>query len=188
MKRPNILFILSDQHRHFDMGWAGNAEVQTPVLDALASECARFSHAYSNCPVCVPARGSLYTGQHALRHGAAGNDIPIRRDQTGIAQVLSAAGYDTALIGKWHLGGVPRDQFIDKDRRLGFQYWRGNNCNHDYMKYYYDDNDDARHYPGQYEPVAQTALALEYLEGRKQSDDPWAMWMCYSTPHPPHLR
>ena len=124
------------------MGCAGNTEVSTPNIDAIAAEGAMFRNAYSNCPVCVPVRGTLLTGLHPLRHGAAGNDLPIRTDLRSVADELNDAGYDTAYIGKWHLGGVPRDQFITEDRRLGFRYWRANNCNHDYMNYFYDDNDN----------------------------------------------
>ena len=185
--KPNILFILSDQHRFCDVGHAGNADLHTPVLDRLAAGGARFDHAYSTCPVCVPVRGTLLTGLHPLRHGAAGNDMPVRTDVQSVADVLNDAGYETAYIGKWHLGGIPREQFITEDRRLGFRYWRANNCNHDYMNYFYDDNDNVRHFVPGYEPVVQTDLALEYLDSRKDSGRPWAMYVCYSTPHSPYL-
>ncbi len=188
MKRPNILFILADQHRFCDLGCAGNGELCTPNLDALAREGAQFARAYSNCPVCVPARGTLLTGLHPLRHGAVANDVPIRADTPSVAQALKGAGYDTAYIGKWHLAGVPRDQFIERERRLGFDFWRVNNCNHDYMNYYYDDESDARHYVAGYEPVVQTELALEYLDERAQAERPWALYLSYATPHPPYLR
>ena len=186
--RPNILFVFSDQHRYCAMGCAGNTEVSTPNIDAIAAEGAMFRNAYSNCPVCVPVRGTLLTGLHPLRHGAAGNDLPIRTDLRSVADELNDAGYDTAYIGKWHLGGVPRDQFITEDRRLGFRYWRANNCNHDYMNYFYDDNDNKRHYVRGYEPIVQTELALDYLRSRTKKDKPWAMYLCYSTPHNPYLR
>lgn len=188
MKRPNILFIFADQHRFCDLGCAGNGELHTPNLDALAREGAFFARAYSNCPVCVPARGTLLTGLHPLRHGAVANDVPIKADTPSVAQTLKSAGYDTAYIGKWHLAGVPRDQFIERERRLGFDYWRVNNCNHDYMNYYYDDEGDARHYVAGYEPVVQTELALEYLDERNGAERPWALYLSYATPHPPYLR
>ncbi len=188
MKRPNILFILADQHRFCDLGCAGNDELRTPHLDALAREGAQFARAYSNCPVCVPARGTLLTGLHPLRHGAVANDVPVKADVPSVAHVLKNAGYDTGYIGKWHLAGVPRDQFIEKERRLGFDFWRVNNCNHDYMNYYYDDESDARHFVAGYEPVVQTQLALEYLDGREEVDRPWALYLSYATPHPPYLR
>jgi arylsulfatase A-like enzyme len=188
MKRPNILFILADQHRFCDLGCAGNDELNTPNLDALAREGARFRRAYSNCPVCVPARGTLLTGLHPLRHGAVANDVPVKAGAPSVAHALKRGGYDTAYIGKWHLAGVPRDQFIEKERRLGFDFWRVSNCNHDYLNYYYDDENDARHYVAGYEPVVQTELALEYLDEREGAERPWALYLSYATPHPPYLR
>ncbi len=185
MKKPNILFILSDQHRFCDLGYAGCA-VQTPHLDALSRAGARFDRAYANCPVCVPARGTLLTGLHALAHGAASNDLPIRSDVTSVADICNDVGYKTAYIGKWHLGGVPRDQFIDKSRRLGFQYWRGCNCNHDYLNAYYDDDENVRHPIAGYEPFTQTDLALEFLKNQKET--PWALFLCFGTPHDPYFR
>ncbi len=186
MKKPNILFILSDQHRFCDLGYAGNGAVATPNLDALSRAGARFDRAYANCPVCVPARGTLLTGLHALSHGAASNDLPIRADVTSVADVLNGAGYMTGYVGKWHLGGVPRDQFIVEDRRLGFRSWRGCNCNHDYLNAYYDDERNVRHPIAGYEPFAQTELALEFLENAKAM--PWALFLCFGTPHDPYLR
>ena len=166
MKRPNILFVFSDQHRFCDLGYAGNPEVETPNLDSLAREGAHFTHAYTSCPLCVPARGTLLTSLHALRHGAAANDRAIKNDCTSVAHVLTGAGYNTAYIGKWHLGGVPRNQFITKERRLGFEYWRGCECNHNYLSAYYDDNDNVRHLIDGYEPITQTNLAIEYMSSK----------------------
>ena len=83
---------------------------------------------------------------------------------------------------------MPRDQFIREGRRLGFEYWRASNCNHDYLNFFYDDEGDARHYVRGYEPEVQTQLALEYLDSHEEAEGPWALWLNYSTPHPPYLR
>lgn len=212
-KLPNIIFVFSDQHRFCDVGYAGNTEVTTPNLDRLARRGAVFRSAYSNCPVCVPARGTLLTGQHALRHGAAANDLPIRPQCTSIADVLNQAGYTTAYVGKWHLGGAPRDQFITHYNRLGFQYWRANNCNHDYLSGYYDDNNNQRFPIEGYAPEGETTLALQFLEqvagerseerrsgkcrfdevqdGERKSEaqrKPFALFLGYGAPHDPYLR
>jgi len=187
MKKPNILFIFSDQHRFCDLGYAGNPQVETPNLDLLAEDGAPFDNAFTNCPLCVPARGTLFTGLHALRHGAAANDMAVIPNSPAVAGALNQAGYQTAYIGKWHLGGIPRDQAISAERRLGFAYWRGCNCNHDYLNAYYDDNDDLRHRIEGYEPIAQTSLAIEFMQSQRQSPKPWAMWLCFGTPHDPYL-
>jgi arylsulfatase A-like enzyme len=184
--QPNILYIFSDQHRFCDVGYAGNHEVETPYLDALAEQGAWFSASYSNCPLCVPARGTILTGLHPLKHGAAANDLPVHTNIPSIANVLNGAGYETGYIGKWHLGGVPRDKFILESGRLGFSHWNGCNCSHAYMNAYYDDNSNTRHKIEGYEPFTQTELAIRYMEDRNNKDKPWALWLSYGTPHDPY--
>lgn len=187
-KKPNLLFVFSDQHRKFDLGCYGNQEVITPNLDSLAQEGARFEHCCSNSPVCVPARGALLTGLHAQKHMAFTNDLPIRYDLESVADVLNRAGYHTGYIGKWHLCGVPRDQYIDKDRRLGFTEWKVANCNHNYLNCYYDDEENVRHHVDGYEPEIFGELAAEFLERNAQSDEPFALFVSFATPHDPHDR
>lgn len=182
---PNILFVFSDQQRFCDLGCYGNREVYTPNIDAWAENAVVFDRFYSNCPVCVPARGTLLTGTYPLRHGAITNDLRIRSDARSIAHILNENGYNTVYFGKWHLGGVPRDQFITEENRLGFQYWRGCNCNHNYMKAYYDDNDDIRHFREGYEPHIQTCLAEEYIAS-VGTDKPFALFLSFGTPHDPY--
>jgi arylsulfatase A-like enzyme len=184
-KHPNILFVFSDQQRYCDLGCYGNREVITPNIDAWAADAVVFDRFYSNCPVCVPARGTLLTGTFPLRHGAITNDLRIRPDTRSVADVLNENGYNTAYLGKWHLGGAPRDQFITEKNRLGFDYWRGCNCNHNYMKAYYDDNNNVRHYEDGYEPHIQAALAEEYIAAA-DADKPFALFLSFGTPHDPY--
>lgn len=184
---PNLIWILSDQHRFCDTGYAGNKDVETPWLDMLSKEGAEFTAAYSSCPLCVPARGTILTGVHALKHGAAANDMPIRPECESIASVLNKAGYHTAYIGKWHLGGTPRDAFIPHYNRLKFQYWRGNNCNHNYLQGYYDDESNMRYKIEGYAPIGETDLALDYLGKAGEKKQPFAMFLNYSIPHDPYF-
>lgn len=186
-RKPNLVWILSDQHRFCDTGFAGNEDVETPHLDRLAGEGAEFTAAYSSCPLCVPARGTILTGLHSLNHGAVANDMPIRPDCESIASVLNRAGYHTAYIGKWHLGGTPRDAFIPHYNRLQFQYWRANNCNHNYFQGYYDDESNIRHKIDGYAPIGETELALEYLNEYGGKEKPFAMFLNYSIPHDPYF-
>lgn len=187
-KRPNLLFIFADQHRKFDLGCYGNPQVLTPQLDALAAEGLRFNNCCSNAPVCVPARGSLLTGLHAAHHGALTNDLAIRYDVESIADVLNAGGYRTGYIGKWHLCGIPRQQAIDRARRLGFTEWKVANCNHDYLNCYYDDEDDVRHTVDGYEPEIFGGLAAEFLQRNADAQQPFALFLSFAAPHDPHDR
>ncbi len=103
--KPNILFILSDQHNASVMGHAGNAIIRTPNLDRLAREGVSFEQAYCQNPLCVPSRVSLLTGQHSRSTGIYTNTDMLEPNSITIPRVLSAHGYRTCLIGKAHFNG-----------------------------------------------------------------------------------
>ena len=107
---PNIVFVFADQWRAQDTGYAGNTDVLTPNLDKLESESVNFQNAVSCCPVCSPYRASLMTGRYPLGHGLILNDLQLNDKATSFAQPLTAAGYDTGYIGKWHLDGSGRSE------------------------------------------------------------------------------
>ncbi len=186
MKKPNILYIFSDQHRKFDLGAYGHQSVLTPNLDELAKLGVRFNHCVSNSPVCVPARGTMLTGLYPNKHGALMNDMAINPQCTSIANVLNSEGYRTGYMGKWHLNGVPRDQAIPQEKRLGFQEWKVHNCNHKYLDCYYYDEENEKHEVEGYEPVIFGELAEEFIERNAKEDQPWALYLSFSTPHDPH--
>jgi len=101
-KRPNILMLMSDQHRGDCFGADGNRAVSTPSLDRLAAEGARFRCAYSSTPSCTPARAALLTGQSPWRHGMLGYGQVAERYPVEKPRALREAGYHTAGIGKMH--------------------------------------------------------------------------------------
>lgn len=104
-KRPNILFILADQHSPLEMGCAGHPVVQTPHLDQLSSEGVVFDNCYCQNPLCVPSRASLLTGQYCRSHGIYDNQHILESNSVTFPRVLSSAGYRTCLIGKAHFNG-----------------------------------------------------------------------------------
>jgi len=183
---PNILLVFSDQHRSCDLGCYGNAEVSTPHFDAFAKNSAVFTNCISNSPLCVPARGCLMTGLMPNNHRAISNDLPIDSNAQSIATVMNQNGYHTGYIGKWHLGGIPRDKAIKKEDRLGFTEWKVCNCNHDYYKGFYFDEENIRHEIDGYEPVAQTDMAIDFIS-RQDSENPWGLVLSYSPPHDPYF-
>ncbi|MCL2160159.1 MAG: sulfatase-like hydrolase/transferase, partial [Oscillospiraceae bacterium] len=168
-KKPNIVFVFSDQHRWCDLGCYGNKEVQSPNFDRFAEGAAVVDCCVSNAPLCVPIRGTLLTGYMPNTHRAATNDLPIRHDIKDISCVLKQNGWHTGYIGKWHLTGVPRDQYVPKEARFGFSEWKINNCNHDYQNWSYYDEDNILHPETTYEPIKLTDLALDFLQ-RNKSD------------------
>ncbi len=117
---PNVVLLMSDQHRRDAMGAAGSSVAQTPNLDRLAREGVRFTNAYCANPVCTPARASLLTGLYTHNHGAWNNATPWPRQHPTIAHFLSRAGYQTALIGKMHFVDAQTHGF---DYHLDFNDW-----------------------------------------------------------------
>ncbi len=98
----HVVMMMSDQHSAHALGCYGNAEVKTPVLDALAARGARFAHAYTTSPVCVPARFSALSGLYPSHTGCVNNATPLPIDVMTAAHYFRAAGYLTAFIGKMH--------------------------------------------------------------------------------------
>lgn len=186
MNKPNILYIFSDQHRKFDLGCYGHDYVHTPNLDKLASLGVRFEHCLSNSPVCVPARGTMLTGLYPSKHGALMNDMAINPKCISIADVLNKTGYHTGYMGKWHLNGVPREQAIPKEKRLGFKEWKVHNCNHKYLDCYYYDEVNKKHEVEGYEPIIFGELASEFITRNGKEEKPWALYLSFATPHDPH--
>jgi arylsulfatase A-like enzyme len=101
--RPNILFIMTDQHRWDCLGVNGNKIIQTPNLDRFARRSANFTHAFVQSPVCVPSRASFFTGRYPHSHRNRVNYTPLSRNETLMQERLRSAGYRTAAVGKLHL-------------------------------------------------------------------------------------
>jgi arylsulfatase A-like enzyme len=123
--RPNIVLILADDMGYADAGVHGCKDIPTPHIDSIARGGIRFSDAYANAAVCSPTRAALMSGMYQQRHG--NEDLaeitgPLPRQVTTLPQRLRAAGYATALIGKWHLGQDEGFTPLDRgfDRFFGF--------------------------------------------------------------------
>ena len=102
-KRPNILYIMTDQHRADWLGCAGHPVVKTPNIDSLAARGTRFTNFYVTSPVCMPNRGAIFTGRYPSVNGLRHNGLPLPADANTFVDVLRAGGYHTASIGKSHL-------------------------------------------------------------------------------------
>jgi arylsulfatase A-like enzyme len=171
-KRPNILFVMSDQQSWDMLGCYGNKDLITPQLDRLARQGVRFNHCISNSPVCTPYRSILMSGQHPLLTGGLTNDL----------QILPGGGR--------YFGEVLRDAG-DRVRpippgpyRYGFDFeFLTNNCTLLFDKErsnYWDVNGERKLY-GDWEPYAQTRQAMQFID--KHADKPFALFLSW---HPPH--
>jgi arylsulfatase A-like enzyme len=101
-RRPNIVFIMTDQHRWDCVGANGNKLIKTPNLDRLAARGANFTHAFVSSPVCVPSRISFFTGRYAHSHRNRVNYTPLDPGEVLLQARLKEAGYQTVAIGKLH--------------------------------------------------------------------------------------
>ena len=121
-KRPNFLLIITDQQRADHLGCAGHPVLRTPNIDQIAAKGTRFDRFYVATPVCMPNRASLMTGRMPSAHGGRHNGIPLSRDAVTFVDLLRAANYATALIGKSHLqtqsGRPPISKFEVKEGYL----------------------------------------------------------------------
>lgn len=113
----NIIVVLTDDHRYDALGFMGHPFLETPNLDSLARNGVHFRNAFATTALCSPSRASILTGQYAHRHRVVDNNNPVPPDTTFFAQHLQRAGYDTAFIGKWHMGGE------SDDPQPGFNHW-----------------------------------------------------------------
>lgn len=120
--RPNIIFILADDLGYGHVGCYGQKEIQTPNIDRLAEQGLLFRSSYAGCTVCAPSRSTLMTGQHTGHTRVRGNrrpEVPLRPEDTTVAEMLKKAGYRNAIFGKWGLGpactgGMPNRKGFDE--------------------------------------------------------------------------
>src|SRR5438046_9457225 len=103
--RRNLLFIFADQMRGQDMRCAGNPDVITPTMDALALSGVLALNCFATTPVCTPNRAVLLSGRYGISNRTVANDLPMPTGMETIASVARDGGYQTGSIGKWHLHG-----------------------------------------------------------------------------------
>ena len=139
---PNIIFILTDQHRKQAVGAYGAGLADTPCLDGFAADGITFSNAYTTCAICSPARASLQTGYYPFRHGMRSNIfmpgamIHELADSPGLlSRRLGKAGYYPALTGKWHLG-FGRETFRDPAYMENYRNFDAHLADIEYPPYY----------------------------------------------------
>ncbi len=195
MKQPSIIILFSDQQRWDTCGCYGQPLDITPNLDRMAEEGVRFERAFTCQPVCGPARACIQTGKYATEVGCHTNHRMLPLEERTIAHLLSAHGYDTGYIGKWHLAsrgprGGPDDfriRPVPSERRGGYDYWLASDVleftSHGYDGHMFDADGRKRVFPeGRYRVDAQTDWVLEYLESRK-SGKPFFLFVSYIEPH-----
>lgn len=173
----NIVFILSDDHRHDFMGFHPNAPefLETPALDRMAAEGAHVRSAFVTTSLCSPSRGSILTGQYAYKHEVVDNSRMIRKDAVFFPELLRKAGYRTAFMGKWHMGG-----HTDEPQK-GFDHW----ISFPGQGVYYDPtlNIDGKRRPVKgYITDILTDFAVEWLKKQDQKT-PFFLYLSHKAVH-----
>ncbi|MDE0079738.1 MAG: sulfatase-like hydrolase/transferase [Caldilineaceae bacterium] len=191
--KPNVIICVCDQLRAFEVGCYGNQVIGTPNIDNLARNGVRFEHAISTDPVCMPARSSLVSGQYARTcMGALGNaSVPdehgrpivaswplqerVHLPDPTIAELFHEAGYDTALIGKWHIHPAPEI--------VGFDYTLHPRVNHRHTGQDFVENGGSPQLVDGFSVDYEIENVLSYLAAGR--DNPFFLYYSISPPHMP---
>jgi arylsulfatase A-like enzyme len=190
--RPNIVLVMTDDQGYGDLGMHDNPIVKTPQIDQLASESHRFTNFHVD-PTCSPTRSALMSGQYSLRagvwHTVMGRHMLSDRHHT-LPEALRDAGYNTAMVGKWHLGDNypfrPQDQGFDHVLIHGGggvgqapDYWGNTQFDDTYFL-----NGETRHYPGFVTDVWFDE-AIDYVQKNAGGDEPFFLYVSTNAPHRP---
>ena len=204
--KPNIIFVLADDLGYGDLGCYGQERIETPNIDRMAAEGMRFTDHYAGSTVCAPSRCSLMTGQHTGHTYVRGNreiqpmgQLPLLPDTVTIPRLLKKAGYTTALVGKWGLGGPGSTGIPNKQ---GFDYFYGYLCQrhaHNYYPEFLFRNEERVPLAGnilaerradgagvaveraQYSADLIAGEALQFI--RKNKDRPFFLYLAVTIPH-----
>jgi len=192
IKKPNVLLIIAD-----DQGVDASAQYSfsndlpdTPTINLLAEQGIIFENAWAT-PACTTSRGTLITGQHGINSGI--NYVPVVMDtetvtlQRYIKTFSEGSDYQTAVIGKWHLGGGTPELSHPNDS--GIDYYAGTITGTltDYYDWELTEN-GVNSVSNEYHTTKITDLAIDWLDEQNQQNKPWFMWLAYVAPHSPfHL-
>jgi len=188
-KKPNIVFFLTDDHRYDALGFMGHPFLKTPHLDQLKNDGVHLENAFVTTSLCSPSRASILTGQYAHSHRVVDNYHEVDDNLIFFPQYLKKSGYETAFIGKWHMGD-------ENEPQRGFDHWaafRGQGT------YYPDGHGTSRVVPqNNYEgyningkQVPQkgyitdelTDMSIDWMNERKSKDKPFFMYVSHKGVH-----
>ncbi|WP_299782423.1 arylsulfatase [uncultured Formosa sp.] len=193
--KPNVILIVTDDQGFGDLGFYGNPNIKTPVLDSLASKSVRFVD-FSVNPVCAPTRSAIMTGKYSMTtgvHDTYRGGAMMASSEVTIAEILKDAGYSTGMIGKWHLG----DNYPMRPQDQGFDF----TLNHlsGGIGQYGDWPNTLKKDSSYFNPIlwkngkqvqtqgyctnVLTEAAIDYVEDHK--DEPFFLYLSYNAPHGP---
>ena len=169
--RPNILFMMSDDHASHAISSYGSRINKTPNIDRLAKEGARLDNCFCTNSICTPSRAAILTGQYSHKNGVNTLNDKLDPKSRSVAKYLQADGYQTAMIGKWHLGTEPQ----------GFDHWRILPGQGAYYDPEFIEASGRKKYQG-YCTDLITDFAIDYLNGRDK-EKPFFLMCHHKAPH-----
>lgn len=176
-KRPNVVFILTDDQRSDALGCMGHPHLKTPHIDRLAKEGVLFKNHFCTTSLCSPSRASILGGLYAHSHGVVNNFTDYPRDLPTFPRQLQSSGYATAYIGKWHMGED------DDSKRPGFDHFVTHRGQGKYFDTEFRANDGERKVvPGYYTTVV-TDMALEWMKKQEGREKPFMLMLGHKAPH-----
>lgn len=171
-KRPNILFIMADDHAYQAISAYGSNRNQTPNIDRIAKEGMRFDRCFVTNSICGPSRAVILTGKYSHLNGFATNNDRFNGEQQHVAKLLQGAGYQTAVVGKWHLVSNP----------TGFDYWHILQGQGPYYNPAMLTPNGVVKHEG-YTTDIITDRALEWLEKQRDPSKPFYLMYQHKAPH-----
>ncbi len=170
--RPNIIFIMADDHAYQAISAYGSQLIETPNIDRLAEEGIRFDRAFVTNSICAPSRATILTGQFSHINGLRDNLAIFDSTRQTFPKLLQQAGYETAVIGKWHLKSEP----------TGFDHWKVLRDQGDYYQPEFRTPDGPVVEQGYVTDIV-TRLAIDWIKGRSDTAQPFMLLCQHKAPH-----
>lgn len=170
--RPNIIFIMSDDHAYQAISAYSDKLIQTPNIDRIAEEGMLFTNACVTNSICAPSRATILTGKHTHIHGKIDNNFPFDTTNVTFPQLLHDAGYQTAMFGKLHFGNNPK----------GFDEFKILPDQGDYYNPEFITNKGDTTIKGYVTDII-TDLTIDWLDNRKKDDQPFMLMYLHKAPH-----
>ena len=171
-KQPNIVFIFTDDHAVQSISAYGSKINKTPNLDRIAKQGVTFERCFCGNSICAPSRASVLTGKHSHINGQMTNDTTFDGSQPTLPKYLQQAGYQTALIGKWHLRSDP----------TGFDYWQILPGQGSYYNPTFLTPQGKVNYTG-YVTDITTDMAIDWLDNKRDNSKPFLLMCQHKAPH-----
>jgi arylsulfatase A-like enzyme len=175
-RRPNVLFILTDDQRWDAIGLAGSRYLKTPHIDRLGREGVHFKNAFCTTSLCSPSRATILSGLYAHAHGVVNNFTEYPAALRSFPLVLQSQGYNTAYVGKWHMGEE------NDEPRPGFDWFVTHKGQGQYFDTEFNFNGQKREVVKGYYTHIVTDMAEQWLQ-RPRDGKPWLLMIGHKAPH-----